>query len=112
MDEIDRWTHLKKTKKMPAFRIQHTRIILTATIHLGKHGEHITENHLSDGCDPAAECWDRLEQAGLVRTGKYPAEFCIQHALHGASHNVCKFYHRSKERHIFLMCAAAIEWNG
>ena len=30
------WTHLKKTKKMPAFRIQHTRIIiLTATIHSG-----------------------------------------------------------------------------
>ena len=36
MDEIDRVDSSEKTKKMPAFRIQHTRIIiLTATIHSG-----------------------------------------------------------------------------
>ena len=70
------------------------------------------ENHLSDGCDPAAECWDRLEQYGLVRTGKYPAEFCIQHALYGASHNVCKFYHRSSSLCISDVCGGAPEWNG
>lgn len=36
MDEVDRVDSSEKTKKMPAFRIQHTRIIiLTATIHSG-----------------------------------------------------------------------------
>lgn len=48
----------------------------------------------------------------LYVPGKYPAEFCIQHALHGASHNVCKFYHRSSSLCISDVCGGAPEWNG
>ena len=74
MDEIDRVDSSEKNKEDASVSYTtHEDYYLdsnyTLWVNMGNTSPKTTYQMV---CDPAAECWDRLEQYGLVRTGKYP----------------------------------------